>query len=182
MEASVKTTRVNAYFAGIGRTKQVVLYDTLLATSSREEVRLVVAHELGHWELGHVVKGLLLSGILVLAGLWTLRLSISQLAGASGPASLLPMTALENALVVLFVFATLASFALSPVSSYVSRRFEVQSDAYSLALTGDRGAFVSTQIALAKGNLGDVEPPPFIRWFAWTHPTTLERIRSASSF
>ncbi len=167
MEASAKTARANAYFTGIGRTKQVVLYDTLLSTNSPEEVRLVVAHELGHWKYGHVVKETFVSAAGVIAALWVFRLSLG------------PGLTLERVLVLLLIFSTLAGYALSPASSYMSRRFEVQSDAYSLSLTGRRSAFISSQVNLARTNLGDVQPPDFIRWFAWTHPTTLERIESA---
>lgn len=183
MEASVKTTRVNAYFAGVGSTKEVVLYDTLL-DYPREQVRLVLAHELGHWKHGHLVKGLLASGVGVLAALFLFRAVFwtASASGGPGPAGIITsLPALERLLVALFIFATLVGYGLTPAASYISRRFEVQSDAYSLALTGDRTAFVSTRVNLARRNLGDVEPPPFIRWFAWTHPTTLERIRSASS-
>jgi STE24 endopeptidase len=101
-------------------------------------------------------------------------------AAGAGQAYGLPYVDLERFLASLLVFAALAGYVLTPASSYVSRTFEVQSDAYSLQLTGDRAAFVSTQVSLAIANLGDVDPPPFIRWFAWTHPTTLERIRAAS--
>ena len=181
MEASAKTVRANAYFAGVGATKQLVLYDTLLSSHSREEIRLVVAHELGHWRHGHLVKSVLISSSGVLAALWVFWLSLLHSAGASPAAGTgLTHLAIERLLVTLFVFAALAGYSLSPASSYISRRFEVQSDAYSLALTGDRPAFISSQVNLARSNLGDVDPPSFIRWFAWTHPTTLERIRSAS--
>ena len=177
MEASAKTSRANAYFAGIGRTKQVVLYDTLLNSHSREEIRLVVAHELAHWRFGHIVKGILASSLGVLAALYAFRLAG---AGADAGTSTSSMVAVERFLVAMFVFATLAGFVLSPVSSYVSRRFEVEADAYSLSLTGDSAAFVGSQVSLATTNLADVSLPSFIRWFAATHPSTLERILSAN--
>ena len=159
------------------RSKQVVLYDTLLKSHSREEIRLVVAHELAHWRFGHIVKGLLASSLGVLAALYLFRLAG---AGAAAGTSVSSLIEVERFLVALFVFATLASFVLSPVSSYLSRRFEIQSDAYSLSLTGDSAAFVGSQVSLATTNLADVSPPHFIRWFAASHPSTLERILSAN--
>lgn len=172
MEASRKTTRANAYFAGLGKTKQVVLYDTLLQGHSREEIRLVLAHELAHWRSGHVFRGIAASfaGTMLVLGLFQ--------AIWGRPGSSWTYASLERCLMTLLLFAMLASYVLSPVSAWLSRRFETQSDAYSLQLTGDHGAFVSSQVNLARANLGDVEPPWFIRWFAWTHPTTLERIRT----
>jgi len=179
MEASKKTTRTNAYFAGLGRTKQVVLYDNLLDNHSLEEVRLVLAHELGHWRFGHVWKGILAStlGTLLMFG------SFAALSGRLLPGNLPVRSSpdLVRFLLVLFVFVSLASYVLTPLGSFLSRQFEVQSDAFSLSVTGDPSSFVTVQVNLARTNLGDVEPPAFIRWFAWTHPTTLERIEMAKN-
>lgn len=173
MEASAKTSRVNAYFAGIGRTREVVLYDTLLMGHSREEVRLVTAHELGHWRYGHVAWGIAASSAGVFLALALFRASVG---GPVGPSD---FRSLGNTLKSLLVFIVLFSYVAAPVSNFISRSFEVKADAYSLALTEDRGSFITSQVSIAKYNLSDVEPPPFIRWFAWTHPTTLERIASA---
>ncbi|HHW27026.1 MAG TPA: M48 family metallopeptidase [Firmicutes bacterium] len=175
MEASAKTSRANAYFAGVGASKQVVLYDTLLNTHTREQVKLVVAHEMGHWKYGHVSKNLVFSALGVTVVLLALSLSIGRMPPSS-------YGSLERSLLVLLVVSTLAGYVFSPVSSFISRRFEAASDAYSLELTGDPATFVSTQINLSRGNLSDVDPPLFIRWFAWTHPTTLERIRMAQKW
>jgi STE24 endopeptidase len=173
MEASAKTARVNAYFAGVGRTRQVVLYDTLIETQSPDEIRFVLAHELGHWKHGHIMWSNLLSGVGVLACLTLFR--------AAFPAQGAPLRYrdLEAALLALLAFIILFSYISTPVSAYVSRRFEKTSDAFALSLTQDGESFIRSQVNIAKSNLSDVEPPPFIRWFAWTHPTTLERIHSA---
>jgi STE24 endopeptidase len=186
MEASAKTSRANAYFAGVGRTKQVVLYDTLLQSHTREETRLVVAHELAHWRFGHLVKSTLLSSLAVLASLLVFRYAI--VGYSSGNASDInmqdhggtgPLT-VERLLVLLFVFATLAGYVLNPVGAYVSRRHERQADAYALTITRDAEAFIGSQVSLAQTNLADVQPPQFIYWYAATHPSTLERILSAA--
>ena len=172
MKASAKTTRVNAYFAGVGASRQVVLYDNLINTHTREQVSLVVAHEMGHWKYGHVAKGLAFSAV----GVVGVLLAFSMTVGRVPPSS---YGSLERALLLLLMVSTLAGYVLSPASSFISRRFEVASDAYSLELTADPGTFISTQVNLSRGNLSDVEPPLFMRWFAWTHPTTLERIQAA---
>jgi STE24 endopeptidase len=99
--------------------------------------------------------------------------------GRAGRIGVRGFGSLEAVLISLLVFTVLFSYVTNPVSSFISRTFEVQSDAFALALTGDRDAFITGQVNLAKANLSDVEPPPFLRWFAWTHPTTLERINSA---
>jgi STE24 endopeptidase len=173
MEASAKTARVNAYFAGAGKTRQVVLYDTLLETQSLPEIKFVLAHELGHWKHGHIMWGNLLGGLGVLACLMLFRMAF--------PASSAPVRLrdLESSLLALLAFIILFSHITNPVSAYVSRSFEKTADAFALSLTRDSESFIRGQVNIAKSNLSDVDPPPFIRWFAWTHPTTLERIRSA---
>ncbi len=174
MEASAKTSRVNAYFAGLGRSRQVVLYDTLLMTHTRDQVNLVLAHEMGHWRYGHVSKGLWASMVGTLMVLLAFRWSMPGLSETCAT-----YIGLERALMILLLVSTLTGYAASPVTNAISRRFEVSADRYSLELTGDPGTFISTQVNLAKANLSDVEPPSFLRWFGWTHPTTMERIRLA---
>jgi STE24 endopeptidase len=170
MEASRKTARANAYFTGIGNSKQVVLYDNLIANYSIEEIRLVLAHELGHWKYGHIAKGIGFSvaGTLIITMLFSLicaplpdRFSVANL---------------RSVFLSLVLFSILASYVATPAASILSRRHEVQADMFSLELTGDSNSFIAAMAGLARSNLGDVEPPPFIRWFAWTHPTTIERI------
>lgn len=173
MNASAKTARVNAYFAGIGRTRQVVLYDTLIETRPLHEIRFVLAHELGHWRHGHVMWGTLLSALGVLVCLVLFRMARPD-ARAS-----FRYSDLENCLLTLFAFIVLFSYISNPVSCYVSRSFEKTADAFALSLTQDSESFIRSQVNIAKSNLTDVQPPPFIRWFAWTHPTTLERILAA---
>ncbi|HHY11016.1 MAG TPA: M48 family metallopeptidase [Firmicutes bacterium] len=170
MEASAKTARANAYFTGLGRAKQVVLYDTLLANHSVEEVRLVLAHELGHWKYGHIMRGISVSaaGTLIVAMLFSL---------VSGPVpGRLSIEMLREVFLSLVLFAVLTSYVATPVASFLSRRNEIQADVFSLNVTGDPDSFIAAMIGLAKANLGDVQPPRFIRWFAWTHPATVERI------
>jgi STE24 endopeptidase len=174
MEASAKTSRVNAYFAGMGSSRQVVLYDTLLMTHSREQVGLVVAHEMGHWRHGHVSLGLWVTMVGTLIVLLVFRWSMPGLSQLRAT-----YAGLERVLLLLLVVSTLMGYVASPIANAISRRFEVSADEYSLALTGDPETFISTQVNLAKANLSDVEPPRFVRWIAWTHPTTMERISMA---
>lgn len=179
MEASQKTTRLNAYFAGLGKTKQVVLYDTLLSGTSCEQTRLVLAHEMSHYKHSHVLKGAILSsaGALVAFMLfaWAWGRSFPGATVGGTPGTTAPPCPVA-ALIMLLLFLSLIEFVTTPAGNWISRRFEVQADLDSLAWTGDVQAFLESHVKLARGNLSDVEPPPFIRWFAWTHPTTLERL------
>ncbi|HOB30810.1 MAG TPA: M48 family metallopeptidase [Bacillota bacterium] len=176
MEASRKTARSNAYFSGVGNTKQVVLYDNLIQNQLIEEIKLVLSHELGHWKLGHILKGVLLTTV----GTFVILTAFSLAFGSSG--ATLSTADFRRLFLYLVLFCMLASYALTPVSSYVSRKHEIEADLFSLELTKDPDVFIAAMVSLARANLSDVSPPPYIRWFAWTHPTTLERIALAEEF
>ena len=162
MEASAKTTRVNAYFAGVGRTREVVLYDTLIAGHSRPEIRLVIAHELGHWRYSHVNWGIVASTAGVFIALSLFRLF--EMPGRAGRIGVRGFGSLEAVLISLLVFTVLFSYVTNPVSSFISRTFEVQSDAFSLPLP-ETGTPSSRATNLAKANLSD-----------GTHLSTLVRL------
>ncbi|MBE3519575.1 MAG: M48 family metallopeptidase [Firmicutes bacterium] len=182
MEASKKTTRLNAYFAGLGKTKQVVLYDTLLSEASREQARLVLAHEMSHYKHNHVLKSVILSSAGALLAFmlfaWAFARSFPGPSVRGTPGTTAPPCPV-TILVMLLLFLSLVEFVTTPAGNCISRQFEIQADLDSLAWTGDVQAFLDSQVKLARGNLSDVDPPAFIRWFAWTHPTTLERLELA---
>jgi len=179
-DASRRTRKGNAYFTGLGHTKRIVLYDTLIADSSPEEVELVLAHEIGHWKHAHIWKGIGLSilglGILLWCGARTLegaaRRSAFHLAGPADIAGL-PLF-----LLVLLVL----NLAGLPIQNAISRHFERQADRASLELTGDPAAFVRAEVQLARSNLADPAPPAPIVWLLYTHPPVAERIRMAEEF
>lgn len=169
MDASQRTTKANAYFAGVGHTKRIVLYDTLLTQYSLEEVKAVIAHEMAHWQKGHIVKGILL-GILGSFIIWggaylVLR---SGITGNHYP----PIT-----WAVFLLFILLASFVSNPIQSSISRQMEIEADQTSVLLTGDATAAMRLQMNLALRNRSDLSPPTFIEWFSYTHPSVLTRIQ-----
>ena len=177
VDASRRTRRLNAYVTGLGATRQVVLYDNLLERAPRDELRLVVAHELGHAAEHHVRKGLLWAipgvvfGAWLLAGIarWRARRD-PRLAGPGDPAGL-PL---------LWLAVTLLLFVSSPIESTVSRRMEARADWLSLELTRDPDTFVAVERRLARTNLSPVTPPGWIvAWFS-SHPPILERIGMAA--
>lgn len=170
MDASSRTTRTNAYYAGLGSTKQIVLYDTLLSAYPLDEVQAVVAHEMAHWLKGHIIQGLAL-GILGNFILWyllflLLRVTVPNLTHS-------PVT-----WSVILLFFLITSFAGSPLQNYISRRMETEADRASVMLTGDDPAAVRLEIDLAAGNLSDVAPAPFVQWFSYSHPPAPDRIKT----
>ena len=173
VDASRRTTAANAYVSGLGPTKRVVLFDTLLDRYSRDEIRVVVAHELAHVRNRDVPRCVLYAAIVAPAGALAVQRLSWELSPERGSAGALPALALAAALVG-------APTAL--IGNRLSRAIERRSDAYSLALTDAPDAFISFERAIAVQNVADLEPP---RWFTSllaTHPPTAERIGPAVSF
>ncbi len=171
MDASRRTVKSNAYFAGLGPTSRIVIYDTLLDKYPMDQVEAVLAHEMAHWRQGHIVRGLTLGalGSFILWGLLFLLLRGSMPRTGFPP----PLT-----WAVILLFFTLASFNASPIKNYFSRSMEEEADRMAVALTGNAPAAVRLQVNLASGNLSDVSPPDFIRWFSHSHPPAMDRIKN----
>jgi STE24 endopeptidase len=177
-DASRRTRKANAYVSGLGRTRRLVLYDTLLAQATPDEVGLVLAHELGHRRAHHLVKGTLL-GMIGIAGfvllLWALlrwpelRTQIGAPGGARDPR------------VVAFVLLLAATLELvgMPIGAALSRSWEREADRFSLDLTNDLAVFEATHRSLATSNLADLDPPRPIYLAFFSHPTPVERIEEA---
>ena len=179
-DASRRTRKGNAYFTGLGATKRIVLYDTLIAGHDPEAVELVLAHEMGHWKHAHIWKGIALSlvgmGLMLWIGArvhaWAVSRGSFHLAGPADAAGL-PMF-----LLTLYVLSLLSL----PVQNAISRHFERQADMASLVLTHNPEAFIRAEVALARSNLADLQPSPAVVWLLYTHPPTMERIRMAEAF
>ena len=177
-DASRRSTAENAYVAGLGSTKRMVLYDTLLKAGDERQTLFVAGHELGHAEENHVLKGVAASsvGLLVAFGLLALlaqRQSIWSWAGASGVGDL-------RALPLLLLYATVASIAVMPAGNALSRSFEARADEIGVELTHDPGAAVQSFRRLAFANLADLRPPEIAVWLFYSHPPIPERIRAVA--
>ena len=176
-DASRRTRKHNAYVSGLGPTRRLVLFDTLLEEMPREELRGVVAHELGHRRHRHVAAGTLLgmagaaAAVLVLWGLLSWHALLTA-AGAAGPG---------DPRVVTLVLLTLLGLQLGalPFETWVSRRWERTADRFALELTGDAAAMEQLHRRLALANLADLDPPPLLYGLLFTHPTPPERIAAA---
>jgi STE24 endopeptidase len=175
VDASRRTTGSNAYVTGLGRTKRVVLYDNLLKDFSRDEVRLVVAHELGHVHYRDVPRGLLYVVLVAPAALFAASLLTRRLAPDEprpGPAAL-PALALSVAVV---------SFGVTVVANQLSRRIEARADSYSLRLTHAPEPFIGFERGIAVRNVSDPDPPEWLVALLATHPPTVDRIGIAKAF
>jgi len=175
MDASRRTTAANAYVTGIGRTKRVVLYDTLLKDFSPDEVRLVVAHELGHVHHRDVPHGLLF--LLLVA-------PFAMLAAARLGERLAPHDSLATAAAVpaVVLAVALVAPAITTISNQLSRGVEARADQFSLELAGEPESFIAFQRRIAVTNVSDPDPPAVARFLLGTHPSTMERIGLAKRF
>jgi STE24 endopeptidase len=178
-DASRRTTAENAYVAGLGATKRLVLYDTLLEGGGERETLFVVGHELGHQAENHVLKGVAMSWLGLLVGFAVLawlaaKQGFLDLAGASSIGDL-------RVIPLLLLFAAIASLVAAPVEAAVSRSHEARADAIAVGLTDDAGTAVETFRRLALTNLADLRPPRPAVWLLFTHPPIPERIRAVTS-
>lgn len=179
-DASRRTRAVNAYVSGIGPTRRIVVYDTLLHQAPEAEVVSVVAHELGHARNGDVVTSTVLAAlgaaamviVLYLLGSWTWLLSM---AGVDSPGD-------PRAIGLLMAVLVVAGMAGQPVQNLVSRRIEARADLHALELTGDAATFETMQARLCASNLGDPDPSTLDYLMTATHPSTVERIAIARAW
>jgi STE24 endopeptidase len=179
-DASRRTRAVNAYVSGIGPTRRIVVYDTLLREAPPEEVVSVVAHELGHVKDRDVLTGTLIGALgaatgvvgLYLIGSWR---PLLRLAGVDSIAE-------PRAFPLLVAMVTVIGLVTAPVSALVSRRVEARADAHALALTDDPAAFEAMQRRLSQVNLADPDPPRWEYLYSATHPSTVERMAAARAY
>jgi STE24 endopeptidase len=173
-DASRRTRKHNAYVSGLGKTRRVVLWDTLLDRGEPGEMRLVVAHELGHRRYRHVALWTAITMVGTAAfvvGLWGLLQWDGLLAaiGADGPGD-------PRVIPFILLVGALAELVVQPFALALSRRWERDADRFSLDLTQDADAYEQTHRNLALSNLGDLAPPKAAYLFFFSHPTTPERL------
>jgi STE24 endopeptidase len=175
VDASRRSRHSNAYFTGIGRVKRIVLFDTLLAQMTHDEILAILAHEAGHWKQGHIRRRLWSAELLSLAAFF-LAFQLLQWGGLTG------LLELEQAsffaqVVILGFLGSLVSFPLTPFGSWLSRRHERQADRFACRLTGEPASLASALVKLAKENLANLHPHPLYAWFHYSHPPIVERVR-----
>jgi STE24 endopeptidase len=171
MDASRRTTAANAYVTGLGSTKRVVIYDTLLDKFPPDAVRGVVAHELGHVHYRDVPHGLLY--LLIVAPFGMLAVArVSERMTRSG-ASPVPAVALAIAVLVP---------AITMISNQLSRDVEARADRFSMRLTHDPAGLIEFQRKITVQNVGDPDPPGWASFLLGTHPTAVQRIGQAVAF
>ena len=170
-DASRRTTTLNAYVSGFGHTRRVVLYDTLVDGTPRDEVLSVVAHELAHAKHGDVVTGTALGAAGALLGVGLLGLVMV----GDGRRDLRS----PGAVPCLLALVALATLATAPVQNGISRTLEAGAESTALEQTNDPQAFFALQRRLALRSHADPTPPAWSQFWFGSHPTVLQRIGMA---
>jgi STE24 endopeptidase len=176
MDGSKRSAHANAYFTGLGASKRVVFFDTLLSKLNVSEVEAVLAHELGHFKHKHVTKRLVLMMLSSLVGLAVLGYLSQQQWFYFGLGVQPNITGPNHALaLMLFMLATpVFLFALSPISAYFSRKQEFEADAFAVAQADGRD-LVKALVKLTEDNASTLTPDPlFVKWY-YSHPPAAER-------
>lgn len=180
MDASRQSRHTNAYFAGFGPTRRIVLYDNLVKNHPPDEVESILGHELGHWRHGHITKGLVLGAFGSLLGFFFLA-RILEWAVAREPFHL-RSPADPAGLPLILLLSYLGSWLALPVASAISRHFERQADQAALELAGRPDVFIEAEKRLARDNVANVAPAPLNVWLFASHPPAVERIERAEAW
>jgi STE24 endopeptidase len=177
LHLSAETRKANAALAGLGRTRRVLLGDTLLEQFTPEEIEVVFAHEVGHHVHRHLPKLIVWSVMLAVGGLWLVDQVLRRGAGSLGYEAFNDPGALPLVLLVLSLFG----LALAPLQNAVSRFFERQCDRYALERTGLHQAYRSAFVKLARLNKVDPDPHPLVVWMFDDHPPIRQRLALADA-
>ena len=174
IDASRRTSAANAYVIGLGHSKRVVLYDNLIDKFPRDEVRVVVAHELGHQKHNDLLRGLAWLAIVAPAGTFLTQALAERFARRDlGTPAGLPAIALA---------VSLAGLGLGIASNALSRPVEASADSFALELTRDPTDFINFERRIAIRNISDPDPPGLFHVLFDTHPTDKERIGFGEAF
>jgi len=175
IDFSKKTLKANAAFTGMGKTKRVILADTLKDKYTHDEVEAILAHEFAHFQRKHIFKLIVINSLLTLGLFYLIFKTNIYFLGAFKLNSLEQLASLP----LVFLYFMLFGVLLQPLEAYVSRRFEREADALALKTTQNKEAFISLMDKLASQNLADRNPHPLIKFFFFDHPPINERINAA---
>ena len=187
MEASAKTNQINAYVTGIGASKRVVVWDNTIRKMAPDEVLFVVGHEMGHYALGHVVKGLAFALAGILLSLYIAYRALQWVLRICGERCDVRGQQDWAALAVLLLIANMLGFLGEPIGNGYSRALEHAADVYGLEVT--HGIVPNSSEAAAHAfqvmgelDLADPNPPPFITIWLYSHPPLVDRLKFAHDY
>jgi STE24 endopeptidase len=176
MDGSKRSSKANAFFTGLGRFRRIVLFDTLVKKHTTPELVAVLAHEVGHFKMGHIVKGLGLSILSTLVLLFLLsRLLVNpEISFAFGFSA----HSVHSGLTVASWFFGPLSLLLGVAAQAFSRKNEFEADAYAVATTGKGADLVEALKRLSADQLANFNPHPWKVWLEYSHPPLLQRVEA----
>ncbi len=177
-DMSRKTKKANAMFTGLGKTKRIILGDTLLSKFGQDEIEVILAHEMGHCVHRHIARQVIASTALTFLGLWLLHGALQGFVRMQG----LPSLGQIGVLPVSGFLLTVLAFAAMPLTNAYSRHCERQADRFALMQTQNTRSFESSMQKLSEQNLANAEPHPVLEFFLYSHPSISKRIRMAREF
>lgn len=173
MDASTRSSHGNAYFTGFGKNKRIVLFDTLINGLEPEEIKAVLAHELGHFKKKHIIKGMVRSFIISLIGFAVLGWLITWQPFFLGHG--VSQMSHHTALLLFAMVAGHYTFFMTPLSAKLSRKYEFEADAFA-AEYARAGALIEALVKLYKDNANSLTPHPLYSAYYHSHPPALIRM------
>jgi STE24 endopeptidase len=171
-DMSKNTKKANAAFTGLGKSKRILLGDTLLDNYSNDEIETVIAHELGHFKKKHIIKNIITGTVFSFLTFFLIAYFYSTSVSWFNFISILQVSALP----LIALWGSLIGLILEPITNSLSRKYEYEADEYAVLATNKKEAFISTLEKLTDQNLGDREPHLLIEWFFYSHPSIKKRI------
>jgi STE24 endopeptidase len=175
---SDRTKKANAALAGLGRTRRILLSDTLLLDYSDDEIEVILAHELAHHVHHDIWRAIVFETVLIALGFYISDAVLTVWSDSFGATGKTDVAALP----LLLLTMAGVSLVLLPVRNALSRSHERRADRYALAMTGNLDAFVAAMKRLAAQNLAEEEPSPIVEALFHSHPSISARISAARSF
>ncbi|MBU0548988.1 MAG: M48 family metallopeptidase [Candidatus Omnitrophica bacterium] len=177
IDFSKKTEKANAALVGLGKSKRVILTDTLQGKYTPEEIEVILAHEFSHYRLRHMIKLLILNAATIFLSFYV----IFYFSGLILEASKLHLSDVAGLGIWLFCF-TLLQIIATPLLNWISRVMEKNADFLALKSSGLKEAFISMMSKLSAQNLSDTNPARWIKVWFYDHPPTIERIKMAERY
>jgi STE24 endopeptidase len=180
MDGSKRSAKANAFFTGFGRFRRIVLFDTLVNKHPQNELIAVLAHEVGHFKRGHILKQIALSFLVFFGMFWLLSLvlgnreEVAALMGFGAPS-------LEASLTVAVLLYAPLGLLVGLIFQVLSRKYEFEADAYARETTGEGAALVEALKRLSVDSLSNLNPHPWKVFLDYSHPPVTRRIAALRS-
>jgi Zn-dependent protease with chaperone function len=182
VDKSAQTNKYNAYVNGFGMSQRIVLWDTTLKGMNEDEILFVMGHEMGHYALRHVWKGIAFTWLASLVLLWLAALLADGAVARFGERWGFERLDDVASLPLLALLVSLLGFLGQPAVNAVSRRIESEADVYGLEITRDNDAAARAFLKLGSQNKSNPEPSEFVRLVMYSHPALADRVRLALSY